>query len=449
MTPLSRRDVFKGLATFGMSAALQNLLSPLGLLAQTPAAANGYKALVCIVLEGGCDSNNVVIPMDPGRYELCQTARPDLVVPRSALIPFTASSGDSYGINPALSNIAGLIGAGKCSVIANVGPLSRPLTKQAYMDGSGAVPTDLMNHELQQVQWCTSYTDTSALSNTHSGWGARVADALASYSSGQFPIITGLDNGIEVAFCEGGLSSPAIMSPGSTTLPSAAFASLQILSATSSGSMMVSAATNGLRDAFNQEAALRNALTTGQTLQTVFPSTSLGSQLAQVAQIMAVRGALGLQRQIFMVKHTGFDTHVQQASYLGPALSQLDAAVGAFQSALGELGLSDEVLTFTTSDFNRSFLQNSGAGSDHAWGGHQLVFGGPVKSADVYGTFPDLTINGPDDYLGTGCWIPTTSVDQYGATLASWMGVPDSGLASIFPNLVNFTTQNLGFTRSK
>jgi uncharacterized protein (DUF1501 family) len=445
MIPLSRRDVFKGFAAFGMSAALQNLLSPIRLLAQTPGSPSSYKALVCIVLDGGCDSNNVIVPMDQSQYELYQSARPDIIVPRSTLIPFKTSSGSSYGINPALSNIASMVGSGKCSVIANVGPLSRPLTKQSFMDGTGSVPTNLMNHELQKVQWGTCFNDTSALSTTHSGWGARIGDALSSFSSGQYPIVTGLDEGIEVAFCMGGSSSPALMSPGSTTLPEPALASLQILSATPAGSLMVSAATDGLRGAVRQEAALRNALTTAPTLQTVFPNTPLGSQLAQAAQLMAVRGALGLKRQIFMVQHGGFDTHMQQVSSFGSTLSQLDAAVGAFQSALAELGLTDEVLTFTTSDFNRSLLENSGGGTDHAWGGHQLIFGGPVKSADLYGTFPDLTINGPDDFLGTGCWIPTTSVDQYGATLASWMGVPDSALSSIFPNLPNFPNQKLGF----
>jgi uncharacterized protein (DUF1501 family) len=445
MIPLSRRDVFKGFAAFGMSAAVQNLLSPVRLLAQTATSTGSYKALVCIVLDGGCDSNNVVVPMDQSQYALYQSARPDIIIPRNSLVPFRTSSGSSYGINPALSNIAAMVGSGKCSVIANVGPLSRPLTKKGFMDGTGSVPTNLLDHELQKVQWGTCYTDTSALSTTHSGWGARMGDALSSYSAGQYPIVTGLDTGIEVAFCEGGVTGPALMQPGSTTLPEPALASLQILSTTSAGSRMVSAATDGLRNAVRQEAALRNALSTAPTLQTVFPNTPLGSQLAQAAQIMAARGALGLQRQIFMVKHGGFDTHAVQATTFAATLSELDAAVGAFQSALAELGLTDEVLTFTTSDFNRSLLENSGGGTDHAWGGHQLIFGGPVKSADMYGTFPDLTINGPDDFLGTGCWIPTTSVDQYGATLASWMGVPDSGLSSIFPNLPNFTKQKLGF----
>jgi uncharacterized protein (DUF1501 family) len=268
---------------------------------------------------------------------------------------------------------------------------------------------------------------------------------LASFSSGQYPIVTALAGGAEEAFCFGATSTPAIVSPGDTGFPDQALASLAVLTNAPSGSQMLSAATNGLKVALAQDAALRNALAVAQPLKTVFPSTSLGAQLAEVAQIISSRGVLGLQRQIFLVEHSGFDTHQNQQASFNTTLSQFDAAVGAFQSALAELGVADQVVTFTTSDFNRSLMENGAAGTDHAWGGHQLVIGNAVKAADIYGTFPDLTVNGPDDYLGSGCWIPTTSVDQYGATLASWMGVPSASLSNVFPNIGNFTTKNLGF----
>jgi uncharacterized protein (DUF1501 family) len=428
----------------GVSAALQRVLSPVQLLAQTAPAQTGYRALVCIALDGGCDSNNVIVPMDTAQYASYAAARPDLAVAQGALIPFKASSGHSYGINPVLSNISSLIGSGKCAVVANTGPLSRPLTKDDFNTGVN-VPTSLMNHELQRIQWGTAYTNTSAVASTQPGWGGRMADALASFSSGQYPIVTALAGGAEEAFCFGATSTPAIVSPGDTGFPDQALASLAVLTNAPSGSQMLSAATNGLKVALAQDAALRNALAVAQPLKTVFPSTSLGAQLAEVAQIISSRGVLGLQRQIFLVEHSGFDTHQNQQASFNTTLSQFDAAVGAFQSALAELGVADQVVTFTTSDFNRSLMENGAAGTDHAWGGHQLVIGNAVKAADIYGTFPDLTVNGPDDYLGSGCWIPTTSVDQYGATLASWMGVPSASLSNVFPNIGNFTTKNLGF----
>ena len=444
MNNLSRRQLFKTMGAIGISAALRRVLPPAQILAQAAPAQVGYRALVCIALDGGCDSNNIIIPLDPTQYANYATARPDLAVAQSSLVPFNASSGQRYGINPALPNIASLIGSGKCAVVANAGPLSRPLTKDAF-DAGLNVPTNLMNHELQRIQWGTSYTNTSAVASTKPGWGGRIADALASYSSGQYPIVTALAGGAEVAFCMGGTSVPALVAPGDPGFPDQALASISILTNAPAGSQMLSAATNGLKNALQQDAALRNALASAQTLKTVFPSTSIGTQLAEVAQIISARGVLGLQRQIFLVEHGGFDTHEQQQNSFSTTVSQLDAAVSAFQSALAELGVSDQVITFTTSDFNRSLLENGAAGTDHAWGGHQLVIGNAVKAADVYGTFPDLTVNGPDDYLGTGCWIPTTSIDQYGATLASWMGVPDAALSGIFPNLGNFTTKNLGF----
>ena len=446
MVNASRRHFCKAIGTFGISAAAARLLSPVRMLAQTSTAQPGYRALVCIALDGGCDSNSVIVPLDPGQYANYAQVRPDLVVAQSALIPFKASSGQSFGVNPALPTIAGLIGSGKCAVVANTGSLNQPISKEGYLNGTQNIPTNLMDHELQKIQWGTCYTDTSAVASTHSGWGGRIADALSTFSSGQYPIVTGLlaDVG-EVGFCFGGNSTPALISPGSTGFPTQALASLQVLTTTTSGSRLISAATDGLRSAVEQNTALNNALATAPQLQTVFPNTSIGGQLAEVAQIIACRGALGLQRQIFMVEHGGFDTHVVQLASLGSTFAQLDAAVSAFQSALAELGVADQVLTFTTSDFNRSLVENGSGGTDHGWGGHHLVFGNAVKSADVFGTFPDLTLNGPDDYSGTGCWIPTTSVDQYGATLASWMGVPDSALQNIFPNLANFKTQKLGF----
>jgi uncharacterized protein (DUF1501 family) len=198
-----------------------------------------------------------------------------------------------------------------------------------------------------------------------------------------------------------------------------------------------------LNNALKSAQDINAALTNGTPLTTLFPNTGLGQQLRQVAQIIQVRNALGMNRQIFFASMGGFDNHSDLLNEQNGLLPQLDGAVGAFQLALAELGVEPNVVTFTESEFNRTMNSNGTNGSDHAWGSHHFAFGGPVKGGEAYGTFPNPALGGPDDVGNRGLWLPTSSLDQYAATMASWFGVPDAALvSSVFPNLINF--QNAG-----
>ena len=200
-----------------------------------------------------------------------------------------------------------------------------------------------------------------------------------------------------------------------------------------------------MTQSLNQSKVLAAALKTLPALQTQFPATSIGAQLKQVAQIIQAQPALGLQRQIFFCSLGGFDTHSAQLPTQQTLFSQLDPALTAFYNSTLELGVSQQVTSFTLSDFNRTYQPGTNAGSDHAWGSNHLILGGAVQGGDIYGQFPTFALGGPSDAGSNGRWIPTTSVDQYGATLATWFGVAASDLPSIFPNISNFTTPTLGF----
>ena len=158
---------------------------------------------------------------------------------------------------------------------------------------------------------------------------------------------------------------------------------------------------------------------------------------------IAARATLGMQRQIFFCAVGGYDTHGDQLGAQAGLLAELSQGLSAFYNATLELGVEQSVTTFSASDFGRT-LPTNGAGSDHGWGSHQFVMGGAVRGNRLYGTFPTLAVNGPDD-TEDGRWIPTTSVDEFSATMARWFGVSDSDLPTVFPNIGRFANPNLGF----
>lgn len=446
MTHLSRRNLLKTSAFTALAQVGNSFFRPANLLAMaTPEAANDYKALVCIALDGGCDGNNVIVPLDSARYALYARTRGTLALDPSSLHQVQNGRREVFGFHPALSQVSSLYLSGQAAVLTNAGPLTQLVTKNDYLNNTPQIPADLMNHERQRYQWGTSYTAAGATSN-YTGWGGRVADSLASMNTGAFPTVTCLTPGLaEQIFCYGKTSYPAVVSPGqSGVFPSDAFTSLQLLAKLGGKGALISTAASGLKDAMSQGALLASVLSAAPPYTTVFPSSGLGAQLQQALSMIAARSSLGTQRQIFLCALQGFDNHENQLWNQQNALTDLDACLAAFTAGLKELGLLNQVTTFTTSDFGRSLAVNNSAGSDHAWGNHHLIIGGAVRGNRFYGTFPDITPNSADD-LGQGRWLPSTSVDQYGATIASWFGVPDTQLTTLFPNLKNFTTSKLAF----
>ncbi len=434
--------------------------------ATTAAAATDYRALVCVFLSGGNDGNNMIVPLD-AEYSAYSAVRgtAGLAHAQSSLLPINPASGRQFGLHPSMPELQALFAQQKMAAVCNTGPLVEPLTRATYQSGTGRRPYQLFSHSDQVEQWQSSISNNVS----QTGWGGRTAERTSQLNgTASFPQVISIA-GISL-FITGGSARPLAIGDARTALSSV----LPINNAPSS-SGYTTAETNARRAAFDQlrrldaGAALVNAssttteqaILTSQALATPpvglptlrdFPNTSLGYQLEQVARLLQLRDTLNVKRQIFFVSLGGFDTHSFQRGATGTTqdtlLQQLSQAVSTFYNATVDLGLERQVTTFTLSDFGRTLQpagSGGGVGSDHAWGNHQLVIGGAARGGDFYGRFPTLALGGPDDTDTRGRWIPSTSVDQYAATLASWYGLADADVPAVFPFLNRFPAANLGF----
>ena len=444
---VTRRGFIRiGAATVGSLA-----LRPFGVLPALAQNGPNYRALVCVFLFGGNDSNNSIIPMDDGSYQAYQSLRAGLALTGSDLTPtVTSVSGSPYAFHAKLAEVASLFSSKELAVVANVGSLVQPLTQSQYQQQQAPIPLNLFSHSDQQLQWQTSL----AQGNGSTGWAGRAADYIASLNinSSAFPTFVSMNGNSLLG--TGAETQPVALTPGqslelkgfnSTPGSQARLDALTNLLTLDSGMSLVQAANNTLANSITDAKALGAALAKATPLQTQFPKTNLGAQLEQVAQIIQVQADLGMRRQIFFCSLGGFDTHTNELDTHNILYPQLSPALSAFYEATQELGMAQNVTTFTESDFSRTFQPTSGGGSDHAWGSHHFVVGGAVQGGQVFGQFPTFELGGPNDADVRGRWIPTTSIDQYGATLCSWFGIPDNALATVFPNFPNFGSQKLGF----
>lgn len=452
----SRREFLKRSAALGMTGAAAPFALNMAAIGEAAAAVSSdYKALVCIFLYGGCDHANTVTPYDLPTYDLYQRARPGLAHPRDALTPTlltpaaALSDGRQYALAPTLNPLIDVFNAGSLAVVLNVGTLVEPTTKAQYQAKSVRLPPKLFSHNDQQSFWQSSNPEGAS-----SGWGGRIGDLFQAGNgsaaltcinvSGNAVLLSGRST-VQYAVSPAG---PILLNNGAPVFGSAAVT--EALKAIMGGARVhlfekeharVAQRSNDLATQLN------DVLNAAAPIATPFPNTPLANQLRMVARLIAISGEAGIaaRRQVFFVSIGGFDLHDTLAARQPVLLDQVAAAMRAFYDATVELRVSDQVTTFTASDFGRTLVPNND-GSDHAWGSTHFLMGSAVRGRAFYGRAPNFALGGDDD-VGQGRYLPSVSVDQYAATLASWFGVGGGDLPGVLPDIGNYdpTTWNLGF----
>ena len=447
--PTTRRTFIRQAACAALTTTgILNTIFDLRRLSAAPLDTSDYKALICLFLFGGNDANNVIVPHDNSGYASYAAARGILALPQASLLPLILQNGDGrdFGFHPNLPELQALFNQGKLGLVANVGTLVAPVTRAQYLAGGAAVPPQLFSHADQSVQWQTSVPDV--ISKT--GWGGRLADMLQSLNAGS-KISLNISIAGTNTFEVGNTVLPYVVSPtgsvGLAGFDGSANANVRLqafkdLLALPHNNLFEQAYADTVSRSIAANDLLTSALAGIPTIQTVFPTSNLGQQLNMIAKLIAARDNLSMKRQIFFCSVGGYDTHGDQLTGQANLLTELSQGLNAFYNATVELGVASQVTTFTASDFGRTYPTN-GSGSDHGWGSHQFVLGGAIQGGRLFGTFPTLAVNGPDD-TGQGRWIPTTSVDEFSATLATWFGVSASNLSTVLPNIGRFAHPNLG-----
>ena len=439
----------------GAALSLAGVATPwaLNLAAIGEAAAatsvSDYKALVCVFLHGGNDHGNTLVPYDDANYAAYQAIRTGIVLPRETLLPLVPSvalpSGRQMAFAPGCSGLKEVFDAGRLGVLLNVGTLIQPTTKAQFNARSVPLPPKLFSHNDQQSVWQSSLPEGAT-----SGWGGRMGDLfLSSNARATFTCVNVSGNAV---FMSGQSAVQYQVGSGGAVALSATKSPVYGSPACSEALRMVTMATGThvfeselatiMTRAVEAESQLSAALAGAAPLATAFDASNpLAMQLRMVARMISARSALGASRQVFFVSLGGFDLHDFLLQQHPGLLARVSSAVKSFYDATVELGVANSVTSFTASDFGRT-LSSNGDGSDHGWGSHHFVVGGAVNGGRFHGILPATAVNGPDD-VGQGRLLPTTSVDQFGAALASWFGVPATDLPLVFPNIGNFDANAL------
>jgi uncharacterized protein (DUF1501 family) len=455
-----------GTAAPRFSAPLALGLAGIGTLASHQAQAAGisgdYRALVCLYLAGGNDSHNWLIPADNSSYAEYARSRSNLALAQASLSRLSAtpsqSSGRQFGLSAELQALKDLYEQRSLAFVANVGTLTRPTTLADFRAGNN-LPAKLFSHNDQASTW-QSFSPEGA----HAGWGGRIGDILMSANTN--PVFTSVSAAGSAVFLTGtsvvqyqlGLDGPVGINGlknGDSAVPgTVAYALKKVLAANGDNSFQAEY-TRVVQRSADSYTVLSNAMARNTVLAIPTTATSadgrsgalnqdpLAKQLRVVAQMIAANQTLGMKRQVFMVSIGGFDTHANQLADHATLSKRVALSTAYFQSAMQALGLFNNVTLFTASDFGRGLVSN-GSGSDHGWGSHHFVAGGAVKGKDIYGRFPTLALGSNDD-TGSGRMLPGTSVAEYAAPLARWMGLSETDIAAVLPSLSAFGSNNLAY----
>ncbi|MFZ6846245.1 DUF1501 domain-containing protein [Undibacterium sp. RuTC16W] len=459
-TGASRRAFLRKASALSLAGVATPWALNLAAMAEASAAtANDYKAIVCVFLYGGNDYGNTLVPYDSSNYAAYQQLRPTLAYSRDSLsstiltpslAPIdNAGFSRQYALAPELAPLLPIFDAGKMGVLLNVGTLIQPTSKLQYTNKTVPLPPKLFSHNDQQSVW-----QSSAPEGAVSGWGGRMGDLFESGNGNStFTCVNVSGNAVYLSgntAVQYQVSTTGSVPLAASTKPlfgsAASSSALQALMSQTSANLFENEYNRVTRRSMDANNTLTSALAGAPAINTVFPANNnLGDQLKMVARMISSASALGAKRQVFFVSMGGFDNHDGLLDTHPGLLKSVADALSAFYSATVELGVSNNVTSFTASDFGRT-LSGNNDGSDHGWGSMHFMLGGAVNGKRFYGTPPAVASDGPDD-VGQGRLLPTTSVDQYAATLGKWLGASDTDLLSLLPNLKNFnaSSRNLGF----
>ena len=444
-------------------------LNSLAAMAQGAGGSN-YRALVCVYLQGGNDGHGTVIATDSDSFTAFTQARsgaPGLAYPLNELLPITLKtpqSGRTFALNPSLGGVQNLFNAGRAAIVANMGTLVTPATKAQINANSVPLPDSLFSHFDQTAAWQAIASNLG--SGEHVGWGGAIADAIEAMNLNSNSMFTCISTAGNALFLAGqssfqlnvtpagpipiyGLAQPPFGAPVATN-------ALSSILANDETNLFAQEYQTVINRSIQAQSMLTSAMAPAGTggvanppqyldpVTTKLTDNPLAASLQTVARIIAGRASLGVTRQIFYVQLGSFDTHDGQAQTHARLLTQLGSAFEYFDGVMVNMGLSNSVTSFTISDFGRTLTSNSD-GTDHGWGSHHFVVGGAVQGQNMYGQYPVIGSNQAND-LGAGRLIPTTAVEQYAGTLASWFGLSDGQIRNVFPNFGNFgTSPYLGF----